>query len=60
METDGMRCFANGLRAMQEHNLIKEIHYEPMYGDINRFSLFLKDGNTINVNSYNICYLVFV
>ena len=34
-------------------NLIKEIHYEPMYGDINRFSLFLKDGNTINVNSYS-------
>lgn len=26
METDGMRCFANGLRALQEHNLIKEIH----------------------------------
>ena len=24
-----------------------------MYGDINRFSLFLKDGNTINVNSYS-------
>ena len=35
-------------------NLIKEIHYEPMYGDNNRFSLFLKDGNTINVNSYSI------
>lgn len=34
-------------------NLIKEIHYEPMYGDVNRFSLFLKDGNTINVNSYS-------
>lgn len=33
--------------------LIKEIHYEPMYGDINRFSLFLKDGNTVNVNSYS-------
>ncbi|MDO5793208.1 MAG: FtsQ-type POTRA domain-containing protein [Turicibacter sp.] len=34
-------------------NLIKEIRYEPMYGDINRFSLFLKDGNTVNVNSYS-------
>ncbi len=34
-------------------NLIKEIHYQPMYGDINRFSLFLKDGNTVNVNSYS-------
>lgn len=33
-------------------NLVKEIHYEPMYGDTNRFSLFLKDGNTIKVNSY--------
>ena len=34
-------------------NLIKEISYEPMYGDVNRFSLFLKDGNTIKVNSYS-------
>ena len=34
-------------------NLIKEIHYEPKYGDVNRFSLFLKDGNTVNVNSYS-------
>lgn len=34
-------------------NLIKEIHYEPKYGDENRFSLFLKDGNTVNVNSYS-------
>ena len=29
-------------------NLIKEIHYDTMYGDINRFSLFLKDvGDTL-------------
>ena len=34
-------------------NLIKEIHYEPLYGDNNRFSLFLQDGNTIKVNSYS-------
>ncbi|MDE5977166.1 MAG: FtsQ-type POTRA domain-containing protein [Turicibacter sp.] len=33
-------------------NLIKEIQYQPLYGDIHRFSLFLTDGNTINVNSY--------
>lgn len=33
-------------------NIIKEIHYSPLYGDNNRFSLFLVDGNTINVNSY--------
>lgn len=33
-------------------NIIKEIHYSPLYGDNNRFSLFLVDGNTVNVNSY--------
>ncbi|MFR9294984.1 MAG: cell division protein FtsQ/DivIB [Turicibacter sanguinis] len=33
-------------------NIIKEIHYSPLYGDNNRFSLFLMDGNTIIVNSY--------
>lgn len=33
-------------------SIIKEVKYDPMYGDINRFSLFLTDGNTVNVNSY--------
>ena len=34
-------------------NIIKEIHYKPLYGDNNRFSLFLSDGNTVNINSYS-------
>ncbi|MGL4372732.1 MAG: cell division protein FtsQ/DivIB [Turicibacter sp.] len=34
-------------------DLIKEIRYEPMFGDKNRFSLFLIDGNTVKVNSYS-------
>lgn len=33
-------------------SLIKEVVYEPLYGDVNRFSLFLSDGNTIKVNTY--------
>jgi len=33
-------------------SLIREITYEPKFGDINRFSLILKDGNTVKVNSY--------
>lgn len=33
-------------------SIIKEVKYDPMYGDTNRFSLFLTDGNTVNVNSY--------
>ena len=32
--------------------LIQEINYEPLFGDYNRFSLYLKDGNQIKVNSY--------
>lgn len=37
-------------------NIIKEIHYEPLYGDNNRFSLFLSDGNTVNINSYSMVH----
>jgi len=33
-------------------SLIEAIEYEPKFGDVNRFSLFLKDGNTVIVNSY--------
>ena len=33
-------------------NMIQLIEHEPKYGDANRFSLFLIDGNTIKVNSY--------
>lgn len=33
-------------------SLIKEVIYEPIYGDNNRFSLFLSDGNTVKVNTY--------
>ncbi|HAX72890.1 MAG TPA: cell division protein FtsQ [Firmicutes bacterium] len=33
-------------------NIIKEIRYEPIFGDSNRFSLYTIDGNTIKVNSY--------
>ena len=33
-------------------SLVEVIEYEPKFGDINRFSLSLKDGNIVKVNSY--------
>ncbi len=33
-------------------HLIQEINYVPEYGDYNRFSIYLTDGNTVTVNSY--------
>ena len=32
---------------------IQDINYEPLAGDENRFSLYLKDGHTIKVNTYS-------
>ena len=37
-------------------SLIQEIEYAPQYGDVNRFSLFMVDGNTVKVNSYTMVY----
>jgi len=34
-------------------SLIRTIEYAPLYGDVHRFSLFLVDGNMVNVSSYN-------
>jgi len=33
-------------------SMIQEIEYAPKYGDVNRFSLFMADGNTVKVSSY--------
>ena len=46
------------VKALSEVNpifisLIEEIRYEPQFGDDNRFSLLLKDGNIVKVNSYS-------
>ena len=35
-------------------NLIRFIEYAPKYGNIHRFSLFLMDGNSINVTSHSL------
>ena len=34
--------------------LVQEINYEPAFGDINRFSISLKDGNLVKVNSHTL------
>ena len=51
---DSLRLFVQILEDMDAsiRTLIKEVVYEPLYGDLNRFSLFLADGNTIKVNTY--------
>lgn len=54
LEGNVLALFVNSLMEVDEitMSLIQEVDYEPKHGDINRFSLFLKDGNTVKVNSY--------
>lgn len=51
---ESLRLFVQTLDEVDHsvRNLIKEVAYEPIYGDVNRFSLFLSDGNTVKVNTY--------
>lgn len=54
LEQSTLKLFVKSVSQLDSifYSLIKEVKYEPMYGDKNRFSLFLTDGNTVNVNSY--------
>lgn len=54
LEGNILSLFVNSLMEVEEViiSLIQEINYEPKHGDINRFSIFMKDGNTVKVNSY--------
>ena len=51
---ESLKLFVQTLDEIENsvRNLIKEVTYEPIYGDVNRFSLFLSDGNTVKVNTY--------
>lgn len=54
VEADVLGVFARQLMNVESEikGLIRLIEYAPAYGDFHRFSLFMIDGNTVNVNSY--------
>ena len=55
VNNDYLQHFINELLKVNELLVatIQDINYEPLAGDDNRFSLYLKDGHTIKVNTYS-------
>lgn len=53
-ENDVLRLFSESFRQLDPLfvSLIDHIEYEPRFGDEHRFSLSMRDGNIVKVNSY--------